>query len=219
MATVGEGVEYFVVVDGQQVGHYRGSTRFLVFSPDSQRLVFIGGTGGRDGRSFLVLDGKVGRSYKSLSHPVFSPASQRVAYVARQSGMRYVVADGREGKGYDDIEGRSLIFGPDSRRVAFVALTTKRRWGVFKTIHSHTVVIDGQNGENYDAIIAPPSEGSINFMIAPSGVESVAPKALGLGASNRRRESATPSRYPARTAPQSSCLPGRRFHIHRSRDK
>ena len=87
--------------------------------------------------------------------------------------MRYVVADGRESKGYDDIEGRSLIFSPDSRRVAFVGLATKRRWGVFKTIHSHTVVIDGQDGENYDAIIPPPGEGSINFMIAPSGGGSI----------------------------------------------
>ena len=70
--TKGEELEYFVVVDGQEVGQYTGSTRFLVFSPDSQRLAFIGST---EGRSFLVLDGKVGRSYKTLSSPVFSPDS------------------------------------------------------------------------------------------------------------------------------------------------
>lgn len=60
-----------------------------------------------------------------LSHPpslIFSPDSQRVAYVAGPgnpkaalSAMRFVVVDGEEGKHYSVLEPHSLTFSPDSQ--------------------------------------------------------------------------------------------------------
>jgi hypothetical protein len=51
-----------------------------------------------------------------------------------------VVVDGQEQKQYDRIEGGSLVFSPDSMRVAYVARAGK----------NHLVVVDGQEQKQYD---------------------------------------------------------------------
>lgn len=66
-----------------------------------------------------------------------------MAYAARAGMKRFVVVDG-QGKQYDRIEKQSLIFSPDSRRMACVSR------GVCQGRHS--VVVDGQVGKFYDRI-------------------------------------------------------------------
>ena len=55
---------------------------------------------------------------------------------------RFAVVDRQEGKRYDRIVGRSLIFSSDNRWLAYVARAGGHRF----------VVGDGQDGEHYDSI-------------------------------------------------------------------
>jgi hypothetical protein len=65
-----------------------------------------------------------------------------VAFVAQSVEKWFVVIDGKEGKHYDDIGKSTLVFSPDSRRVAYGVQSGKERFAV----------IDGQEGKHYDSI-------------------------------------------------------------------
>ncbi len=71
-----------------------------------------------------------------------------MAYVARvRKGLgekRFVVVDGREEKQYDGIVTDSVIFSPDSQRVAYGAGVNNKQF----------VVVDGKEGQPYDSIVA-----------------------------------------------------------------
>ena len=69
-----------------------------------------------------------------------SPDSRRVAYVARASKKRIVVANGLEGEHYDNIENKSLVFSADSQRLAYIARAGKK----------YLAIVDGQEGKCYD---------------------------------------------------------------------
>jgi len=77
----------------------------------------------------------------------------------------FVVVDWQEGKQrYDGIGERSVVFSPDNRRVAYVALVFEGILGFIKVgKKSHMVVIDGQEGSKYDGIVAPPEGEGIIF--------------------------------------------------------
>ena len=66
----------------------------------------------------------------------------------------WLFVDGQEGKEYKRRVGFP-VFSPDSRRVAYTALLNEGSLGV--------VVIDGQEGSQYDAIIAPREGGGVIF--------------------------------------------------------
>ena len=76
-------------------------------------------------QQFCLVDGQEGKHYTSIlkGSLVFSPDSQRVAYVAcvaaateGDSGQWSVVVDGRE-MGHYGRDIHTLIFSPDSQRV------------------------------------------------------------------------------------------------------
>jgi hypothetical protein len=76
-----------------------------------------------------------------------SPDSKRVAYVAVSRGVfsgekQFLVVDGREEKQYDYIGAGTVIFSPDSKRVAYGAIVGNR---VF-------LVVDGKEDKTYDTI-------------------------------------------------------------------
>ena len=64
---------------------------------------------------------------------------------------------------YDWIAERSLVFSPDSKRLAYVALVFVGRLGFIVGRRRSLVVVDGQAGSQYDAIIAPPKSGGVIF--------------------------------------------------------
>ena len=68
---------------------------------------------------------------------------------ARRGGKWLVVVDGVEGKEYDGIGKGTLVFSPDSKRVAYEA----QRGGKW------LVVVDGVEGKEYDGIV----EGTLVF--------------------------------------------------------
>jgi hypothetical protein len=56
---------------------------------------------------------------------------------------QFVVVDGIEGKQYDSIGEGTLVFSPDSRRVAYAAQAANKWF----------VVVDGSEGKGYDSIL------------------------------------------------------------------
>jgi hypothetical protein len=163
-----EGKEYFWIdVHAEDAPLFGG---LPVFSPDSKRVAYAasdlepGGEPARPGvKCLVVVDGVEGKRYDGIitGPPVFSPDSHHVAYtvahVARPGDSQpspepmtqWVVVDGVEGKEYGGIGRESLVFSPDSRRVAYVA----RRGG------KELVVVDGVEGNEYGGIQARPGFG------------------------------------------------------------
>ena len=116
----------------------------LRVSPDNRRVAYVAGVGGKP---LVVVDGKEGKIYDSISigagTPIFSPDSRRVAYVAKAGDKSLVVVDGKEEKQYDGIMEGTPIFSPDSQRVAYAA-GIGDKW---------LVVVDGKEGKEYDGIV------------------------------------------------------------------
>jgi hypothetical protein len=105
------------------------------------------------------VDGVEGKEYDGVGGVVFSPDSQRVAYMARRGDKVLVVMDGVEGKEYDAI-GVYPVFSPDSKRVAYEA----KRGG------KQLVAVDGVEGKEYDRFL----EGSRLVFDSPSQLHTLA---------------------------------------------
>ena len=129
--------------------------------------------GDGDPMAFVVLDGHEEKPYEigvplygGEIVPVFSPDSQRFAFLVifdAGNNETYdlsgtVVVDGQDEKPYPWVEKDSLVFSPDSQRVAYVAHEGPPYGGepVF-------VVLDGREGRCYDAIVVPPRSPGIIF--------------------------------------------------------
>lgn len=102
-----------------------------VISPDGQRIAYVGREGQRqlvyvDGRSSVVYDQVM------VDSLTFSADSAQFAYIAKRGPGTFVVLNGHEGTAYSQIA--SLVFSPDSQRLAYWAGQPDRGW---------TVVADG----------------------------------------------------------------------------
>src|SRR5262249_50965740 len=108
----------------------------------------------------LERDGKLEEALApALGRPVFSPDGARLAYIATRAVAQeafhwlgvatpvkqFVVADGAEGEKYHRIVQGSLVFSPDSRRLAYAA----EKAGTF------VVVVDGKEGDEFGDIYNP----------------------------------------------------------------
>jgi len=79
-----------------------GPVNDLIFSQDSRHLAYI--SRGSETNWLVVLDGKVVKAYEGIAvSPVFSPDSQRLAYVIKRVGKSIPVLGGQEGNEYDQI--------------------------------------------------------------------------------------------------------------------
>ena len=172
--TTGLGIvaERFVVVDGQKQKQYgRIHTGSLLFSHDSQRLAYVARAGKK---WFVVVDGQEQKQYdgeataraglkwlvvkqyewiKEESARVLSPDGRRLAYlVDHDIGgdgahlVHWVVEAGKKGEVYASVG--SLLFSPDSKRLAYVAYDGRKS----------IVVVDGHEGNHYHGIM-----GGISF--------------------------------------------------------
>src|SRR5262249_29886836 len=97
---------------------------------------------------------------KVFGRPVFSPDNHRLAYVAfrtvpqqifrhippfRTPVKHFLVLDGDEGEPFDRIVHGSVVFSPDSSRVAFAA----------ERQNKFSIVVDGKGGQPFDDIYNP----------------------------------------------------------------
>ena len=150
------GKEY-IVVDGvkghvyDEVQPFELKHRETLWSPDSKRVAYWARRGSK---YFMVVDGLEGEAHDRIEYWTFSPDSRRVAYVAwcgvrisRLGGAETpvsdgmsVVLDGKKGTAYDFVY--HPVFSPDSRRLAYQALTDS----------GYRVVVDGVAGNPYETI-------------------------------------------------------------------
>jgi len=169
---------WFVVVDGKPGGEYDLPIPFDLpmpfadVAPEKKEAVLS------------VLDNNFGAQQefidKVLGRPLFSPDSRRLAYVGfhtvSQEIFKYLppyripvkhvlVLDGSEGEPFDRIVRGSVVFSPDSRRVAYAA----ERQGKF------LIVVDGAEGQWFDDIYNPvfsPDGQHVAYVAGPVGSRS-----------------------------------------------
>lgn len=120
-----------VVIDGEAAAGHDGAAPVL-FAPRGRRTAYITVD---NGISRLVLDGAAGPGYRKIGGMRFSPDGRRFAYwgmgpVLDEQGSRgagravvsHVIVDGVASRDYITI-GSGPVFSPDSRRLAYVAMT------------------------------------------------------------------------------------------------
>ncbi len=133
----------FCISDGQRGKGFDSLGVSFAFSPDGKRLAYVGH---RAQQWFLVVDGEPEVPIEGIvDHALtFSPDSRRLAYAAAKADRRcYLVVDGKAGPVHDGIGGSlppgvtlnqasmqtgyglgsatSILFSPDSRRIAYLA--------------------------------------------------------------------------------------------------
>jgi hypothetical protein len=146
---------WYAVVDGveSQQSFENLHLMFFYFSPDSKRTALDVWSGDF---SWLVIDGVEGEKYDKVHNVVFSPDSQRIAYIGEiitpdKETIFTAVIDGIEGKQYTyiDIFNDSMVFSPDSKSIAYIASNGSSR----------IMVIDGIESDNFNSVL--------NFVFSP----------------------------------------------------
>jgi hypothetical protein len=136
------GNDWWVEVDGVKRGPYDGvMANSLLFSPDSAHLAY---GASRSNQWFVVLDDQRGADYEGIVAKTlsFSPNSHRLGFLAGRAGSFIAVVDGVE----TPAAAINLIFGPDSRHVAWIA-GEGTHWQVW---------VDGNPGRTYDGVSLRP---------------------------------------------------------------
>jgi len=99
--------------------------------------------------SYVRLDGVDGKHYEKISDgPFFTPDSKHLGYIAESGGKCFVVVDDKEGKQYDRIAAGTLVFSPDSTRVAYVGMSVTSG-------QQACAVVDAVEGKWYPAVNKP----------------------------------------------------------------
>lgn len=93
---------------------------------------------------FARRDGKRGKAYDDISTPVFSPDGKRFAYTGDRGPQWFLVLDGQPEVPIEGIVSHSLIFSPDSSRLAYAVAKPDTR--------AH-LVVDGKAGPAHDRIL------------------------------------------------------------------
>ena len=144
-----------------------------IFSPDSAQVAYAAQT---DDKWVAVENGKEGKAYDGVSRLLFSPDGHRLAYLADSGEKKVLVVDGEEGKPYASIVEadamklvhgcndefcwdayyieKHFLFSPDSKRVAYVAKVSEKRFNVSE---KWSAVVGGMEQRPYDGI------GGLNF--------------------------------------------------------
>jgi hypothetical protein len=119
-----------------------------VFSPDGKHIgypekrhkLFSMGPRWR-----IASDDAEGHDYDRVGHPVFSPSSERVAYIAWDEKDGLLVIDAKETKAVKADALGDPRFSPDGHRIAYTARRGKEFF----------VVLDGKPGDAYDQVGLP----------------------------------------------------------------
>jgi len=129
----------------QKIGRISILENGIIRSPNGKRTVFMTSLFPLiKSKRHLVIDGNEVKKYDMSQFPIFSPDSQRIAYIAYVKKRQLVVLDGKEGKPYRQIQ--SLFFGPNSKHILYIAFDKE-----FKNI----AVIDGKEEKPYKRIEKP----------------------------------------------------------------
>jgi len=146
-----------VIFRDRELGVYEQIHSRMCFSPDGNHLAYYAS---REGKWFVVRDGREGPACDAVQDITFSSDSRRLACVGRRAGEKLVMCDGKELGKYDDA--RELTFSPDGNHLAFVAKRGPRAF----------VVCDGQEGRAYQQVrgVVFSPDGSHLCYVANAGV-------------------------------------------------
>lgn len=123
------------------------------FSPDSKSAIYVISANNVDGPAYVVTNGRRSEPYSRLAGPpIFSPDSRHLAFAVRinRPYAVYMVADGQEGKHYDEYDYRYTTFSPDSSKLAYIAGAGQPS-GPQRHME-YFVVVNGQEGKHYAGI-------------------------------------------------------------------
>jgi dipeptidyl aminopeptidase/acylaminoacyl peptidase len=172
----------------------------LRFSPDGRRFSYAANDLSKGDHWFCIIDGQQGKRFDGLGVSyAFSPDGKRFAYTGHRGGQWFLAVDGEPEVPIEGIVDRSLIFSPDSRKLAYAAAKPDQR---------AYLVVDGKAGPVHDRIGGAMPLGPANraSMQSGSGLESgasmssnygIAPGVALLFSPNGRRIA-----YLARSGPQ-----------------
>lgn len=154
---VQNGNDIAAVVDGKVVGHgyYSIGGDRITFSQDGKHYAYKARRGSEEkGDSIVVRDGVEGKAYSAIQPvPTFSPDGNHLLYVAGPDATKVcVVVDDKEGPVFDGISAATVVFSPDSQRIAYAASSAGKV----------VAVIDGKPQTPYSLMRIPP-------MFSPDG--------------------------------------------------
>lgn len=120
------GNDIAALIDGQVVGHgyYAIGADRIAFSQNGKHYAYKARRGSEaKGNSVVIRDGVEGKVYDAIQPlPTFSPDGNHLLYVAKPAAMKTcLVADDKEGPGFDGISASTAVFSPDSQRTAYAA--------------------------------------------------------------------------------------------------
>lgn len=118
--------------------------------------------GVREGKTYVVLDGKAYGPYGSVRRVCWSPDGARVAFIARQpvevGTSEQVVVNGEAGPLFTQVADGSLGFSPDGARLAYIGIRDGK----------HRAVVNGTLGLPYHTILGS------RLVFDPAGVRYLA---------------------------------------------
>ncbi|GGX13105.1 hypothetical protein GCM10011282_19050 [Undibacterium macrobrachii] len=140
--------QYIMVNNGREHVVLLGGEKWRTFSPDSKHLAYAFETEHK--KKTILVDQKIGQLFNAwgLSAPIFSPDSQRIAFVVTthnpslRKGQVYTVLDGKSGKVYQELLLQQPIFSADSQHFAY---------GAFNGT-SWMTVVDGIEGTHFNSV-------------------------------------------------------------------
>lgn len=140
--------QYIMVNNGREHVVLMGGEKWRSFSPDSKHLAYAFET--EQKKKTILVDQKISQIFNAwnLSAPIFSPDSQRMAFVVTthnpslRKGQVYAVLDGKSGKAYHELLLQPPVFSADSQHFAY---------GAFDGTSWFTVV-DGVEGTRFNSV-------------------------------------------------------------------
>ncbi len=149
-----KGVKECVVMDGQVGPEYDhvGPPRF---SSDSKQSVYFAQKYYYD---ILVINGRpTPEGLIWTSESTFSPDGKRLAFAANSAGgLATVMIDGQAGQGFDSVDALTLVFSPDSKRIAYIASLEEKKFVVVDgQIHKPDVILDRHTGLGEILLFSP----------------------------------------------------------------
>lgn len=126
-----------------------------VFSPSGDRLAYALRRGGSD--EVVVVNAEAGLRFEAIwTLPAFSPDGRRLAYIAWERNTIVEVVDGKKVREVparrDENFAERVTFSPDGSRLAYIIGHGGWRFSFRATTQARRrVIVDGQEGKEYDA--------------------------------------------------------------------
>ncbi len=128
------------------MGHASPLTFFQVmFSKTGRGVVYAAE---KDGKSYVVHNGKAGKLYATIGEMAISADGRRIAYGAIVDGKWRMVIDGSEGNSFDTV--KDPLFSPDGKHVAYKAMRGEK-WFIVVDEIINSGTISHYSGHEFNA--------------------------------------------------------------------